>query len=145
MTDFAEFRLRIEPGPTPTTYRIDASGPGGDRSAAFELPFTDEQLENFILKVGRTRRGVRRIESPEMELARTFGGKLFAAVMAGGVGEAYRAAERRGARAQAGPSRHALDDAGAEARDDPVGVPLRRSRLPLDVVADARRPLPWTS
>ncbi len=55
------------------------------------MPFTDTELENFILKVGRTRRGVRRIESPEMQLAKTFGGQLFGAVMDGPVRDLYRA------------------------------------------------------
>ena len=56
------------------------------------MPFTDTELENFILKVGRTRRGVRRLESPEMQLAKEFGGRLFRALMDGPVGERYREA-----------------------------------------------------
>ena len=92
MTTYAEFRLRIEQGPTPNTYRVESSGLGGDMSATFELPFSDAELENIILKLGRTRRGVRKIESPETEIARAFGGRLFKTVMAGGIGESYRAA-----------------------------------------------------
>ena len=92
MTTYAEFRLRIEQGPTPNTYRVESSGLGGEMSATFELPFSDAELENIILKLGRTRRGVRKIESPETEIARAFGGRLFKTVMAGGIGETYRAA-----------------------------------------------------
>jgi hypothetical protein len=93
VTDFVEYRLRLDPGPTPTSYRVEASGAGGERSATFELPFNDDQLENFILKVSPTKRAVRRIDSPEMQLARTFGDKLFKALMSGGIGETFRAAD----------------------------------------------------
>ena len=95
MTTYAEFRLRLEradravPG---VAYRVEASGLGGEAQGQLSLPFSPTELENFILKVGRTRRGVRRIELPEMELAKTFGGRLFSAVMVGRVGELYRAA-----------------------------------------------------
>jgi hypothetical protein len=92
VSGYAEFELRIEPGSTPGEYRVKASGAGGARSATFTLPFSDSDLEIFILKVGRTRQGVRRIESPEMLRAREFGSALWTAVMAGGIGEMYRAA-----------------------------------------------------
>jgi hypothetical protein len=92
MRDYGEFRIRIERGPEEGTYRVECSGLGGDGAGAFTVPFTDTELENFVLKVGRTRRGVRKIESPEMQLARKFGGQLFGAVMQGKTGELYRAA-----------------------------------------------------
>jgi hypothetical protein len=91
MTTYAEFRLRIERGPSRRTYRVEASGLGGEEEGRFKVPFSDTELENFILKVGRTRRGVRRIESPEMQLAKSFGGQLFGAVMDGRVRDLYRA------------------------------------------------------
>ena len=99
MTTYAEFRIRIERGTSRRTYRVEASGLGGEDEGRFRLPFTDTELENFVLKIGRTRRGVRRIDSPEMELARSFGGDLFSAVMDGKIGELYRAtlAEARAA------------------------------------------------
>ncbi len=90
MTAYAEFRLRIERGTSKRAYRVQASGPGGEEEGVFRAPFSDTALENFVLKVGRTRRGVRRIESPEMEQAKAFGGELFGAVMDGKVGELYR-------------------------------------------------------
>jgi hypothetical protein len=92
MTAYAEFRLRIEKGSTPRSYRVEASGLGGDAPGKFKVPFSETELENFVLKVGRTRRGVRRIESPEMELARSFGGRLFKSVMQGQVADLYRGA-----------------------------------------------------
>src|SRR5688572_10311237 len=92
MTSCEEFRLRIERTPARRTYRVEVSGLGGEAEDRFKVPFTDTELENFVLKVGRTRRGVRRLESPEMELAKAFGGRLFAALITGRVGERYRAA-----------------------------------------------------
>ena len=93
MADDAEFRLHFEPGTTPTTFHVEASGAGGQRVGTFELPFSPVELENYILRFGRTRQTVRRIDSPEMDLARTFGGKLFQALTAGPVGEGYRVAQ----------------------------------------------------
>ncbi len=92
MREYGEFRLRIERGNVAGTYRVECSGLGGDGAGGFMVPFSETELENFVLKVGRTRRGVRKIESPEMQLARKFGGQLFAAVMQGKTGELYRAA-----------------------------------------------------
>ncbi len=61
------------------------NSPAGQASANFDLPFSDLELENLILHVGRTRRGMRRIDSPEMQAAKDFGGKLFDAVFEGDV------------------------------------------------------------
>src|SRR6188768_952343 len=90
MTAYSEFRIRIEPGPRKGMYRVEASGVGGNGSGTFRLPFRDVDLENFVLKVGQTRRGVRSLESPQFELAKEFGGKLFAALIRGPVAELYR-------------------------------------------------------
>ena len=80
-------------GATPTSYRVETSGAGGQRTGTFELPFSSIELENYILRFGRTRQTVRRIDSPEMDLARTFGGKLFLALTTGPVGEGFRVAQ----------------------------------------------------
>src|SRR5689334_4792754 len=90
MTDYSEFRIRIERGQRRGLYRVEASGLAGSQTGAFRVPFRDEALENFVLKVGQTRRGVRSLESPQYEAAKQFGGKLFGAVMTGPVGELYR-------------------------------------------------------
>src|SRR5918994_5711833 len=92
MATYAELRLRIEPGATPGSYRVEGSGIAGSDEGQFTVPFSDTELEIFVLKVGRTRRGVRRIESPEMQMARAFGGKLFGALMRDKIGELYRSA-----------------------------------------------------
>ena len=45
----------------------------------FSLPFSDLELENFLLKIGHTRRTVRRLESRNVGLAKEFGRRLFEA------------------------------------------------------------------
>ncbi len=60
--------------------------PSGQASIEFDLPFSEMELENFLLKIGRPRSGTRRLESPETEAARAFGGRLYDAVFADDVG-----------------------------------------------------------
>ena len=99
MTTYSELRLRIDRGVTRGSYRIVATGPSGEALGRFKLPFSELELENFILKVGSTRRGRRRVDSPEMELAKNFGSKLFGALFEGDVRELYRSSssDSRGA------------------------------------------------
>ncbi len=58
------------------------------------------ELENFILRMGQSRRGVRRVESPQMQAASSFGTRLFEALFNGEVHDFYqnalRSAEREG-------------------------------------------------
>lgn len=71
-------------------YRATAlDGSGRRATAGFTLPFSELSLENFLLRLGRTRRTVRRIESPEMKAAKGFGASLFDAVFTGPVGAAF--------------------------------------------------------
>ena len=62
-------------------YVLDS--PAGQAEAFFTLPFSELEIENFFLRIGRPRRGVRRVNSPEMTEARKFGSKLFEAVFQG--------------------------------------------------------------
>ena len=55
-----------------------------------------------MLRVGRNRRGVRRIESPEMQAAKQFGGKLFDAVFSNEVRGALRSSVDTASREGAG-------------------------------------------
>ncbi len=61
-------------------YQARVESPAGEASHLFELPFSKEKLENFILKIGRTRQGFRRLDSPQMQAAKEFGKQLFEGV-----------------------------------------------------------------
>ena len=54
----------------------------GEPNIEFKLPFSNEGLENFILKIGSPRKGIRRINTPEMQTIRDFGTKLFDSIFA---------------------------------------------------------------
>jgi uncharacterized RDD family membrane protein YckC len=66
------------------------NSPGGLATGDFELPFSDLEVENFLLKAGVTRRSMRRLDAPEMEAAKNFGGRLFNAVFSAEVGRCFR-------------------------------------------------------
>jgi hypothetical protein len=76
---YLDFDLQIEHTEEGYFARV-LNSPAGQAVSNFLVPFNDLELENFLLRVGRTRRGVRRLESPEMEAAKAFGGRLFQAV-----------------------------------------------------------------
>ncbi len=61
-------------------YRALLHAPAGDAEGYFQLPFSDKDLEIFRLRVGQPRKGVRRVNSPEMALVQDYGSKLFKAV-----------------------------------------------------------------
>lgn len=89
MAEYDELKVRIYPDPS-GGLRILASGPGGEASRAFELPFSDDQLENFVLKVGRARRGVRGRAAGQTAKAMQFGKGLFNAVFHESIRDLYR-------------------------------------------------------
>ena len=74
--------------------------PAGQAHTRFTSPFDDKELEIFYLRIGRPRRGVRSLDSLEMETAREYGGKLFKAVFDEEIYACYRssltAAEKEG-------------------------------------------------
>ncbi|MBN1933476.1 MAG: hypothetical protein JW934_02360 [Anaerolineae bacterium] len=79
-------------------YTVEARGPGDSASrAAFELPLSDLEVENFLLRVGRPRRTFSRgrVAEPYRPTVE-FGSKLFDALCGGPVREVL-AAERRAA------------------------------------------------
>lgn len=78
---YLDFDLEIERAAQ--GYRIEVNSPAGQTTSAFTLPFSDLELENFLLRMGQQRRGVRRAGSPEVETARAFGARLFDALFAG--------------------------------------------------------------
>jgi hypothetical protein len=78
---YLDFDLLIERAGSRYRARV-LSSPGGSASRSFELPFTRDQLQIFVLKAISlgTRRRVRRIESPDMKEIKAFGGQLFESV-----------------------------------------------------------------
>jgi hypothetical protein len=80
--DYLDFDLsfqRREAG-----YRVRVlRAPGGEAQGTFEIPFQTLELENFLLKIGQPRRGTRRLDTPQTELTRAFGDKLFGALFDG--------------------------------------------------------------
>lgn len=76
---YLDFDISIEKAESGYQARV-LDSPAGEAKAGFTLPFNDLELENFILRMGRTRRGTRSFDSPEMQQAQKFGGSLFNAV-----------------------------------------------------------------
>jgi hypothetical protein len=66
------------------------NSPAGQASAEFRLPFSDDKLENYLLRLGRARRATRRVESQEMNNAKAFGAALFDAVFSADVKACFR-------------------------------------------------------
>jgi len=77
--DYQNFDLLIEPAGHAYVARVTNS-PAGEAVTKFNVPFSALELENFLLKIGRPRRGVRRLNSPEMDAAKVFGKRLFDSV-----------------------------------------------------------------
>lgn len=74
--EYLNFDLLIESAGESFRARVLES-PAGEAQLDFMPPFSDLELENFYLRVGRPRRGIRRIDSPEMEAAQQYGSRLF--------------------------------------------------------------------
>jgi hypothetical protein len=76
--NYLDFDLLIERAEAGYRARV-LRCPAVPTTGEFTLPFSDLELENFLLRIGRPRRDVRRLESPKMELAKEFGRRLFEA------------------------------------------------------------------
>ena len=87
---YKNFDLYIEKSGDGYRARI-LDSPAGNAVGIFERPFSDLEMENFYLRVGRPRAGVRRIDSPEMEAARKVGQRLFEAIFTDEIYACYRA------------------------------------------------------
>ena len=94
MTDrieYLDFDVEVAATPTADSYQVQVlASPKGEASVTVSFPFSNEGLENVILKLGRTRSGVRALGSPTQELARTFGTALYDSIFAGEVGTCFR-------------------------------------------------------
>ena len=70
--------------------------PSGQADGRFEMPFSPDALENFILKMGHTRTARRGVGSARFEIAQSFGDKLYRTVFAGEIGDVLSPQPRRG-------------------------------------------------
>ncbi len=77
--NYQNFDLLIEKSGDLYVARV-LDSPAGEARTDFKPPFAPFELENFCLKIGRPRQGVRRADSPEMAAVTAFGKKLFSAV-----------------------------------------------------------------
>jgi membrane-associated phospholipid phosphatase len=80
---YLDFDLSIEPTAEGFTARVNS--PGGEASVVFQAPFSDLQIENFLLRLGRRRQAVRGLKPSEIGSAKEFGGQLFEKVFTGDV------------------------------------------------------------
>jgi hypothetical protein len=72
-------------------YRAQLHSQSGESvTVTFGKPFSDMELENFLLKAGYSRRNVRRIDTAETAAAKEFGGKLFNTLFKGDAQECLR-------------------------------------------------------
>ncbi|MEO5953177.1 MAG: CHAT domain-containing protein, partial [Chloroflexia bacterium] len=61
-------------------YKIRVDSLAGEASGRFSVPFSDLELENFYLNTTPGKRSVRRIDTPEVAVAKKYGERLFKAV-----------------------------------------------------------------
>ena len=62
------------------SYRARANSPEGEASNSFRMPFSDQELADFLECVSQPWRRISAIDSPELEMARDFGSRLFSSV-----------------------------------------------------------------
>jgi len=88
--EYLDFDITLER--RETGYRAKVlNSPAGQAEHLFHLPFSDLEIENYLLKFGRSQRGQRGLAAFTVHPAETFGTKLFEAVFAGEVRDAlYR-------------------------------------------------------
>src|SRR5688572_1074819 len=92
--DYEELKLRIQPGPHGSYGVLAFAADGSTAQGSFTKPFSDAELDNFILRVGLPRRSVRAFRSSQMEEAKRFGSQLFDALVSGDVREVYQGARQ---------------------------------------------------
>src|SRR5947207_8443598 len=97
---YLDFDLHIERATH--DYLVQVNSPAGQATHTFSLPFSDLELENFLLRLGHTRRGVRRTDSPEVEAAKSFGSRLFTTVFGDEVRSCLRGSLDEASRQNAG-------------------------------------------
>ncbi len=95
---YFDFDLLLERAGTGYRSRVVAS-PAGEATNDFTLPFAPLELENLVLRLGAATRVLRRLDSSQVEAAKTFGERLYDAVFDGDVRSCFdgsiEAAERQ--------------------------------------------------
>jgi tetratricopeptide (TPR) repeat protein len=99
---YDDFDLQIEPAGDKYRVRL-LNAPTGQATSEFILPFTEIELGNFLSRIGQVRRTMRRVDAPELQAAKEFGGKLFGAIFSGEM-----IAQLRGSMEQASEKEHGL-------------------------------------
>ena len=82
VTRYVNFDVRFEKTGT-STFRVCVSSPAGEARNDFVPTFAPLELENFFLRVGRSRAVLRRADSPDVEVAKRIGERLFNSVFVG--------------------------------------------------------------
>ena len=88
--EYVDLDVLIESTSSGFIARLESEG-GGQAQARFEPPFSQDELEVFLLRLAHPRRITRRIETPQMETAKAFGRDLFEALFAGELRACLRA------------------------------------------------------
>lgn len=89
---YDELRIRFHPAGDNCYRTVATAADDSTASAAFEVPFTELELDNFVLRVGRQRLPLRNYRSTPMKEARQFGERLFDALMVEEVRDVFRSA-----------------------------------------------------
>lgn len=81
---YLDFDLLIERTDDGYVTRV-INSPVGNAAGEFLLPFSELELENFLLRIGSVRSVVRRLDSNEVSAAKDFGSQLFNSIFSEGV------------------------------------------------------------
>jgi CHAT domain-containing protein len=78
---YLDFDVLMERGDQGAHRARVVNAPAGETPPiAFTVPFTAQDLEMFMLRIGRPRRVVRTLDAPETKAIKTFGGQLYRAL-----------------------------------------------------------------
>jgi hypothetical protein len=99
--NYLDFDLLIERSGEKYKARV-LNCPAGQATIEFSPPFSELELDNFLLKIGRPRRSGRSVGSPEVETTKAFGERLFKAIFDGAVYGCFHSSLDEVKRQQAG-------------------------------------------
>lgn len=99
---YDELRIRFHRAGEGRYRTVATAADDSTASATFEVPFSELELDNFVLRVGRQRLARRSYRSKQMDEARRLGERLFDALMVEEVRDIFRAAHGAAESAQRG-------------------------------------------